>query len=120
MRLQTGFVNDAVHFTLDGDVDATATDALRSARIVYAEGLSRHAVVDLRGVTFMDSSGIGWLIAMDLIGRERHGTVQLLHPSDRVNQLLTLSGLTERFVITQATAATSGPVARTSSGAVHL
>lgn len=101
MRLQTGFVGDAVHFTLGGEVEATATDALRSARIVYAEGLSRDAVIDLAGVTFMDSSGIGWLIAMDLIGRERAGTVQLCNVSDRVMKLLRLSGLGERFAVSE-------------------
>ncbi len=99
MRLQTRFVDDVVHFSLEGDVDAAATDALRSARIVYAEGLAREAVIDLSGVTFMDSAGVGWLIAMDSIGRERQGTVRLLRPSPRVDELLHLSGLFDRFAI---------------------
>lgn len=108
MKLQTSFDGEAVHFALDGDVDAAATDALRSARIVYAEGLARDAVVDLSGVTFMDSSGIGWLIAMDTIGRERHGTLALLDPPERVRQLLRLSGLSDRFVITRSAPAAQG------------
>lgn len=96
--LATQFEGEDVHFSLDGAVDAAATDALRSARIVYAEGSSRNAVVDLSRVDFMDSAGIGWLIALDLIARARGGSVKLRNPSDRVTSLLHMSGLANRFV----------------------
>ena len=95
--IETSRAGDVLLFRVKGDIDSAAIDALRHARIVYAEGSARDVVVDLGGVSFMDSSGVGWLIELDLRARERGGSVVVVEPSVRVRELLGLVGLSKRF-----------------------
>src|SRR5512140_132880 len=64
MRLEERVAGDAVVVTvLDPRIDARSSDDLRAALArIIGEGKSR-VVLDLSGVTFVDSSGLGAIIA---------------------------------------------------------
>ncbi len=66
-------------------VSAALTAAQRDGRTVY---------VDLAAVTFMDSRGLGALIAANERAREGAAAIRLHAPSDAVRRLLTMSGVT--------------------------
>jgi anti-anti-sigma factor len=75
-----------------GVVDALAlpqvsrelTDAQRGTGPVY---------VDLQGVTFMDSRGLGALLAANERSREGAAPVRIYRPSEAVRRLLEVSGV---------------------------
>lgn len=71
------------------EVSTVLTDAQRDGRIVY---------VDLSEVTFMDSRGLGALIAANERAREGAAAIRLHAPSDAVRRLLTISGVTAVLV----------------------
>lgn len=71
------------------DVSSVLTEAQRDGRTVY---------VDLSAVTFMDSRGLGALIAANERSREGAATIRLFDPSDAVRRLLTISGVTAVLV----------------------
>lgn len=71
------------------DVSSALTDAQRDGRTVY---------VDLSAVTFMDSRGLGALIAANERSREGAAAIRLHAPSDAVRRLLTISGVTAVLV----------------------
>jgi anti-sigma B factor antagonist len=54
-------------------------------------------VLNLEKVTYMDSAGIGELVACYKRAKEKGGTVKLLNPSGKVLDLLTLTKLEEVF-----------------------
>lgn len=54
-------------------------------------------LLNLSEVPYMDSSGIGELIAGYKHAKEKNGSLKLLNPSDRVNELLRLTRLQEVF-----------------------
>ena len=108
--IETVRTGDVLLFRLRGHVDSASIDAMRHARIVYAEGGARDVVVDLSRVDSMDSSGVGWLIELDVRARERGGTVRVVEPSVRVRDLLALTGLSARFGL--ATVRDVGPQGR--------
>jgi anti-sigma B factor antagonist len=56
---------------------------------------SRKIVLDLAGVSFLDSAGIGELIAWKKRTVERGGDIRLLHPVGRVRDLLDMLSLTK-------------------------
>lgn len=62
------------------------------------QGRSR-IVLDLEKVRFMDSAGLGELVAWKKRAVERGGDVRLLRPRDRVRELLELTALTRVFAI---------------------
>lgn len=80
---------------LSGELDATNCAALREAFAAFdgVEGVPLQ--VDMSQVSFMDSSGIGVLIAAF---KARSGLVRIVDPSRPVARILQLTGLYERFV----------------------
>ena len=57
----------------------------------------RHLLLNLEKVSYMDSAGIGELVACYKRAREKDGTVKLLNPSGKVYDLLQLTKLEEIF-----------------------
>ena len=55
--------------------------------------------IDLSGVTFLDSSGLGALISLHKSLRSQNGTVRLVNPSLNVRQILELTRLHRVFEI---------------------
>jgi anti-sigma B factor antagonist len=58
--------------------------------------------VDLSQTTFIDSCGLGALIALHKTACARHGAVRLLHPKPPVQQLLDLTRMHKIFEIVKA------------------
>jgi anti-sigma B factor antagonist len=58
--------------------------------------------IDLRRTKFIDSSGLGALIALHKMVASRKGTVRLLNPQSQVLQILELTRLHRTFQITRA------------------
>lgn len=67
------------------EVSAVLTEAQRDGRTLY---------VDLSCVTFIDSRGLGALLAANERAREGAAALRIHAPSDAVRRLLTISGVT--------------------------
>lgn len=82
-----------------GEVDLYTSPQLRDAigREV-GEGTTR-VLVDLSGVTFMDSSGLGVLVGSLKRSRERGGELALVCTEGSVLKVLTITGLDRVFPI---------------------
>lgn len=60
--------------------------------------LGGRIVLDLTGVTYLDSSGLGTLVGLKVSAlREGYCTLELLNLSPRIKELLRLSNLTQLF-----------------------
>lgn len=83
---------DGVLVRVAGVVDALSlpavsrelTDAQRGSGVVY---------IDLSGVTFMDSRGLGALLAANERSREGAAPIRIHRPSEAVRRLLEVSGV---------------------------
>ncbi|MGW2618346.1 STAS domain-containing protein [Streptomyces sp. NPDC001500] len=84
---------DHVHVVvLAGEIDHTTTDLFRQA-LTVEDGFPRYTVLDLRAVTFMDSSGINILVAANNAARAGNGWLRLAHAPRPVAELLHIVGL---------------------------
>jgi anti-sigma B factor antagonist len=61
----------------------------------------KHVVLNLGGVSYMDSAGIGELVACYKRAAEKGASVKLLNPNGKVQDLLILTKLQEIFDIYQ-------------------
>jgi anti-sigma B factor antagonist len=61
------------------------------------DGGERRILLNLEKVKYMDSAGIGELVACYKRAKEKEGTVKLLNPSGKVYDLLQLTKLEEVF-----------------------
>ena len=66
---------------LDGDIDISTCPAVRRSLMAAISGGGIHLAVDMSGVTFIDASGIGVLVAAANRARQAEGGLSLLAPS---------------------------------------
>lgn len=86
-------------FDVVGEIDAHSAPALAAA---LEESTADTIVVDMSGVTFMDSSGLRVLLAL----AERSGgrSLQIAQPSRPIMRLFEVSGLVDHFDIIESDA----------------
>ena len=78
---------------LTGEVDLAAASPVRVClRDLMVDGAT-HVLVDLRAVTFMDSTGLGVLVAARKQARVFRGSFGLVAPSPPVARVLSLTAL---------------------------
>lgn len=65
-------------------------------RVVGGDG-SRHILLNLAGISYIDSSGLGELIAVYHAVQNRGGELKLLHLTDRVSELMVITKLLTVF-----------------------
>ena len=89
------------HTVLDvsGEVDVYTAPGLRD-RITDLLDAGQHLlIVDLGGVEFLDSTGLGVLVAGLNRAREVGGSLSLVCPQERVLKLFRITGLDEVFTV---------------------
>jgi anti-sigma B factor antagonist len=94
--------------SLSGAFDLTTREAVLSAGTNALEGNDCGVVLDLAGVTFIDSSGLGALVQLANLGRDSERPVVLRDPSVRVMRVLELTALDTTLSIERSTDATAG------------
>lgn len=83
--------------TINGELDiATAPRVERALRSIESGSPSR-IVVDLRGVRFMDSTGLRVILAADLRARQAGRSLELVRGPDNVHRIFGITGLDQRL-----------------------
>ena len=88
---------DRVTLVLTGELDLAGIDELESA--VAAIATSGSLVLDLTGLTFVDSSGLRIFMNLDRRSRREGWTLAVANPTGQVLRLLKLCGFDERLGI---------------------
>ncbi|HEX2031471.1 MAG TPA: STAS domain-containing protein [Actinomycetota bacterium] len=82
-----------------GEVDLYTAPRLKERLLELIEGGRRRLAVDLDGVEFLDSTGLGVLIGALKRCREAEGSLALVAPRDPVMKVLGITGLDRVFPI---------------------
>jgi anti-anti-sigma factor len=80
--------------TFTGELDLATAPEAETAIVGPVTG-GRHAIVDLRGLEFMDSTGVRVLVAAHRAAAEHGGRLSLVRPQPEspVSRVLAISGL---------------------------
>jgi anti-anti-sigma factor len=87
---------DAAVATVAGEVDADNCKEL-GAQLLDGTAGARRLVVDLAGLSFIDSSGISELLRVAERARDRDQAFELRDPSPVVKRVLEITGLLDHF-----------------------
>jgi len=90
---------DRAVLRIDGDIDAWTAPQLRERVRDLAGSGTVHLIADLRGVGFLDSAGLGALVAARKELRGREGSRMLVAGAGRIVQVLRITGLTDAFAL---------------------
>ena len=100
MKIETRQSGAITILDLNGDLThITGSIALRDAVKRAVEAGSRGVLLNLQGVTTVDSSGIGEMLTSVTTLRNRGGHLKLLSPPSKVSDILQLVGLISVFEI---------------------
>ncbi len=89
--------DDRARLTLRGELDAFTALLLRwRADDALALG-SRHFVVDVTDVTFVDAAGLGALVRLHNAAQRLDGSITLIGADEHFRRACDLAGLTEVF-----------------------
>lgn len=85
--------------TLRGEIDVYTAPNLKTALVEVIEGGCVNIVVDLDGVSFIDSSGLGVLVSALRRARERDGAVRIVCTRDNILKIFRITGLDKVFPV---------------------
>jgi anti-sigma B factor antagonist len=82
-----------------GEVDIATVPALREAISEHIVVGRTNLLVDLRAVTFLDSTGLGVLVGASKAAQGAGGSLRLVCDSPRVLRLLRITGLSKALAV---------------------
>ena len=97
MKATTRDVNDIAIIKVEGKITIGAGD--QQLRDVIAGASSKKILLDLSGVTTIDSSGIGELVGSYTTVTNKGGKLKLLHLPAKLNELLHVTQLITVFEV---------------------
>lgn len=100
LQIEERHTGDVTVLALSGEMLVDDGDLALRQRIheLLDQGQAK-IVVDLAGVTHIDSANVGMLVAKQKTVRERGGDVKLMHLTDRSQRLLALMKLASVFEV---------------------
>ncbi|MBV9469467.1 MAG: STAS domain-containing protein [Abitibacteriaceae bacterium] len=93
LQLHTLSSNGTTIIAVAGEVELHSAAQLRAELLQACDKERPCIVIDLSGVNFMDSSGIGVIVGALKRARERGGTLSLVGPQPRVRRIFEITGL---------------------------
>ena len=97
MQISTSFEQEAtIVLSVTGEIDVATADDLRDIGLGVLQSLQCETLcADLSAVTFMDSTGLGALIALRSAAVDSGRTLVIRDPSPATTRLFELTGLSE-------------------------
>ena len=92
-------INEHKIIEVSGEVDLYNVSDLKKALFSITEGNYKSVVVDMKNVNYMDSSGIGALVAGQKKMKAHNGKFALMNIHDDVLNILKLATLDKFFTI---------------------
>jgi len=86
-------------FALTGEVDVYTAPQLKERLVEVIDGGCVNILVDLEGVGFIDSSGLGVLVGGLRRAKERSGVIRLVCTRENILKIFRITGLDKVFPI---------------------
>ncbi len=94
MQISTDIINDYLIVELKGELDHhTSEDVRKRIDQQYYDNNLLNMVLDLRGLNFMDSSGIGLVMGRYKNCKEQGGKISIVSTNSYIERILKMSGL---------------------------
>ena len=88
---------EPVVVTVNGEVDLATSSELEQCVLRALEGAPSSVVLDLGGLTFIDSSGLRTLVSTSRAASTRDATLALRNVPSHAQRVLDLTGLADSF-----------------------
>ena len=108
LDLSTRGYGDHAVVSVGGEVDLETATRLGDAALEALRDLSSHLVLDMSGVSFMDSTGLKVLLSLQRSAALAGGSLTVAGATRPVRRILTLTGLDQTLQLVDAVDAVDG------------
>jgi anti-sigma B factor antagonist len=105
LTLETRDMDGRTIVSVGGEIDVYTAPKLRDMITELVADGSYHLVIDMAGVEFLDSTGLGVLVGGLKKVRAHDGSLELVCNQDRLLKIFRITGLAKVFVIHASTEA---------------
>jgi anti-sigma B factor antagonist len=112
LELRTETVGEAAHLILEGELDLSSAQRVEREIAQLEATAPATIVLDLRGLTFMDSTGLRIVVAADARGREADRRLVIVRGPAAIQRIFTLTRLDERLNLVDDPSAINQPSRR--------
>jgi anti-sigma B factor antagonist len=99
LEITTERADTRCRLTLSGEIDVYTSPQLKRELVEAVDAGCVNIVVDLEGVGFIDSSGLGVLVSGLRRVKENDGTLRLVSTRDGILKIFRITGLDKVFPI---------------------
>ena len=85
--------NKEIFVSVSGEIDAYTAPKLREELLPLTEGKNKVITVNLKDVSYLDSTGLGVFVGMFKQLNKNDGELKLVELSDRLKRLFHITGL---------------------------
>lgn len=104
MNIASEYNNGKLILYLQGELDHhSARPAMKAIESEMERALARECVLDMSGLSFMDSSGIALILKAHKVAKAQGGKLWIEHPSRQVMRVMETSGIERIVPIAQET-----------------
>ncbi|HZH58931.1 MAG TPA: anti-sigma factor antagonist [Metabacillus sp.] len=96
-------IGDQTIVSVAGEIDAYTAPKLREAILPLAEDSNPNIMINLKDVSYMDSTGLGVFVGLLKSVRKNNGQLNLVELSDRLERLFSITGLSDIIDISSKT-----------------
>jgi anti-anti-sigma factor len=89
---------DIISFSVNS-INALIVDEIRDSILKIFENSNTKAIIDLKGVEYIDSSGFGCFLSIMRAARNNYGVLKFAKPEPRVTELFQMLNLQTVFQI---------------------
>lgn len=97
MEINLDYKGDCVEIKVKGDIEMMSIKEFKEKLLSIGEEKDVDIVLDLSGVDYIDSSGVGVLISLNKVQKKKGKKLELTKVSPKVLNVLKLSSLSEVF-----------------------
>jgi anti-sigma B factor antagonist len=99
LSLDTSVAGERTLVAVGGEIDVYTAPMLRERLVSLIDGGHHDLIVDLEGVEFLDSTGLGVLVGALKRVRAHQGSLRLVCTRERLLKIFRITGLAKVFAI---------------------
>lgn len=99
LAITTRTVDGMPILDLTGEVDSYNAPKLREKMVSLIDAGSATLVINMAGVDYIDSTGLGTLVAGLKRASEKNGAIRIICPNEQIYKVFSITGLVKVFAI---------------------
>lgn len=99
LKIETRMVNGKPVLDLIGEVDSYNSPKLREKMVALIDEGSHDLYINLTGVDYIDSTGLGTLVGGLKRASEKNGVIHIICPNEQIYKVFHITGLVKVFTI---------------------